>query len=326
MTTTMPTTTIPGLDKPVARLAQGTVMIGSQDEAGSFELLDAIFAQGGNFFDTAHVYGGGDKERTFGRWVHSRGIRDRIVLMDKGAHHNADRQRVTPFDIAADLHDSLARLGFDYIDLYVLHRDDPAVPVGPIVEALNEQQVAGRIRAFGGSNWTHERIAEANRYAADHGLTGFAVASPNFSLARQVNEPWPNCVSISGPDGEAARRWYAKQEVTVVPWSSLAGGWFSGRMKPDNLDTFTEGLDALCVKCYASDDNFERLSRAQALADELGLTVAQVALAYVASQPFDVIPLVGARRPEEFADSLAALSVRLTDRQIAWLELRSDHP
>jgi aryl-alcohol dehydrogenase-like predicted oxidoreductase len=146
---------VPGVEKPVARIVQGTVMIGYEeegDEERSFALLDEVFAHGGTTFDTAHQYGGGDCERTLGRWVRDRGLREEVVVIGKGAHHNEDRKRVTPFDITADLYDSLARLRFDYIDLYLLHRDDPSVPVGPIVEILNEHKAEGRIHAFGGSN------------------------------------------------------------------------------------------------------------------------------------------------------------------------------
>ena len=98
--------TLPGLDKPVSRLIQGTVMVNSAEQERSFRLLDEVFALGCTAFDTAHVYGDGDNERTVGRWVRERGLRDRVVIIAKGAHHNADRQRVTPFDISADLHDS----------------------------------------------------------------------------------------------------------------------------------------------------------------------------------------------------------------------------
>ena len=111
-------------------------------------------------------------------WVRERGVRDGVVIIGKGAHHNRDRRRVTPFDIDADIDDSLARFQFEYIDLYLLHRDDPDVPVGPIIEALNEHRDAGRIHAFGGSNWSVDRIDAANEYAAKHGLTPFVPAAP----------------------------------------------------------------------------------------------------------------------------------------------------
>ena len=166
---------VPGIDKPVSRLAQGTVMVKSEDAEKGFALLDAILELGCTTFDTAHVYGGGDNERTVGRWIRERGIEDKVVIIGKGAHLSEDRKRVTPFDISSDLHDSLARFKIDTIDLYLLHRDDPSVPVGPIVELLNEHLKAGKIRAFGGSNWSHDRVADANAYADAHGLVGFAV-------------------------------------------------------------------------------------------------------------------------------------------------------
>jgi len=215
---------VQGIGKPVSRLVQGTIMLSEADLAGSFALLDAVWAAGGTAFDTAHSYGAGEKERILGRWIAERGIRERVVILDKGAHPEAGRdRRVTPEDITADLFESLERLGTDYIDLYVLHRDDPEVPVGPLVEILSEHCRAGRIHAFGGSNWAYERVREANEYAAAHGLVPFAVSSPNFSLAEQVRPPWKGCLSVSGRQGAAARRWYREQGMPLFTWSSLAG-------------------------------------------------------------------------------------------------------
>ncbi len=311
---------IKGLDKPVSRLVQGTVMVGSADERGSFRLLDEIFALGGTAFDTAHVYGGGDNERTVGRWVRTRGLRDSVVIIAKGAHHNEDRKRVTPFDITADLHDSLARFGFDHIDLYILHRDDPDVPVEPIIEVLNEHQRAGKIRAFGASNWSHTRVDAANRYATEAGLEPFAVSSPNFSLAEQVREPWPGCMTISGPSGAAARAWYAEQKLPLFTWSSLAGGFFSGRFRRDNLETFTSYLDRLCVSSYCYEENFRRLEHTEELAREKGVSLPQLALAYVMSQPLDIYALVGCSSGAEFRANLDACALELTAEERAWLE------
>ncbi len=315
---------VPGVTKPIARLVQGTVMLSSKRLEESFALLDAVFAQGGTSFDTAHGYGSGDCERVLGRWYNERGLRDQVVVIGKGAHHNQDRQRVTPFDITADLHDSLARQKTDYIDLYLLHRDDPSQPVGPIVEILNEHKRAGKINAFGGSNWSVERLQEANAYAAAHGLEGFAASSPNFSLAEQAKPPWPNCVSISGPKGEAERAFYQANQMPLFTWSSLAGGFFSGRFNRDNLDSFDAYLDKLCVETYCFEENFERLDRTGTLAEEKGMSLAQIATAYVLSVPLNIFALVGCNTGEEFRQNVAASTLRLTPAEIAWLELRQD--
>lgn len=315
---------ISNINKPISRLVQGTVMINSKELEKGFALLDEVYALGCTTFDTGHVYGQGDCERTVGRWVRERGVRDKVVIIGKGAHHNADRKRVTPFDITADLYDSLARFQFDYIDLYLLHRDDPTVPVGPLIEVLNEHQEAGRIHAFGASNWTHQRIQEANQYAEAHGLKGFIASSPNFSLAEQVKPPWPDCISISGRKGEAARTWYQEAQMPLFTWSSLAGGFFSGRFRRDNLATFTDYFDKICVESYCVEDNFKRLERAEALAKEKGLSLPQIALAYVLNQPLQIFALVGCQTSAEFAANVEASQLKLTNAEMAWLDLKGE--
>ena len=315
---------LPGTKKPISRLVQGTMMVNSSRVNESFALLDAFFEAGGTTFDTAHVYGGGDCERTLGQWIHSRGVRDRIAILGKGAHHNQDRKRVTPYDISSDIHDSLARLQVDHIDLYLLHRDDPSQTVGPIVERLNEHQLAGHIGAFGGSNWSTERIQAANDYAAAHGLQPFAASSPNYSLGVQAVAPWPDSVSISGPEGVAERAWYEANKVSLFTWSSLAGGFFSGRFRRDNLGEFTEPYDQLCVKVYCHEENFRRLDRVRELAEARNMTVPQIATAYVLSQPLDIYALVGSRTPEEVRINAEASRYRLSSEELAWLDLHSD--
>lgn len=322
--TTLDYGSVLGVDKPVSRLVQGTVMVGPHDLDYSFRLLDDALELGINTFDTAHIYGGGDNERTVGAWVNSRGVRDRVVLIGKGAHFNADRQRVTPWDITSDLYDSLARFNTDYIDLYLLHRDDPSFPVEPIVDCLNEHMREGRIRAFGGSNWSAARLKEANDYARSSGQTPFVASSPHFSLAEQYEEPWPGCLTITGAAAAAEREFYRQTQMPVFSWSSVANGFFSGRFTPDNLDSFEDGSDQLCVRCYCRPDNFRRLERAQKLAAEKGVTATQIALAWLLCQPLNVFPLVGARSREELEANVAALQIPLTPEEMAWLNLESD--
>lgn len=312
---------VSGLNKPVSRIVQGTVMISSADPGYSNALLDAVFAAGCNTFDTGHIYGGGDNERSVGRWVNERGIRDKVVLIGKGAHHNADRRRVTPWDITSDLYDSLARFQTDYIDLYLLHRDDTAFPVGPIVEVLNEHREAGRIRAFGGSNWSTRRLREANEYASQRGLTPFAASSPHFSLAEQYNEPWDNCVTITGKSQQAERDWYRESQMPLFTWSSIAAGFFTGNVRRDNAAEAAEGPWGLCAHCYAGDENFERLDRAEKLARDKGMSASQIALAWALGQGMNLFPLVGARTQAEFAENVAAFDLKLTADELAWLNL-----
>jgi len=317
---------IPGLNKPVARVVQGTTMIGSDlDEAKSFALLDQVFEMDCNALDTAHVYSNGNSERITGRWMQARGLRDKIVIITKGAAHSEDRRRMTPFDITSDLHDSLARLKTDYVDLYLLHRDDPSAPVEPIIDILNEHRQAGRLRAFGASNWSHPRIEAANAYARANGLESFVASSPQFSLADQIEEPWPLCLTISGPREAAAREWYAQTQMPLLAWAPLASGFFSGRFRRDNLHTFGEReWDRVCVRAYASEANFQRLDRAGILAAEKGLTAAQVAVAYVMNHPMNIFAVVGPSSGERYKANVEACHVQLTPQEMAWLDLRSD--
>lgn len=316
---------VPGVDKPIARLVQGTVMLSSKAMERSFQLLDEVFAAGGTTFDLAHHYGNGDCERVMGQWLASRGVRDQVVILTKGAHHSIDRRRVTPFDITADLFDSLARLKTDFVELYVLHRDDPTVPVGLIVEILNEHHRAGRIGAFGGSNWSIERLQAANTYAREHGLVPFAVSSPQFSLAAQVQPPWDNCVTISGPENAAARAWYQETQMPVFAWSSIANGFFAGKFDYHDRASFAEHLDPSSVKAYFSDDNFGRLARAAQLAQAKNLTIPQIAMGYVLNQPLNLFALVGSQSGDEFRANIAALETPLSAEEMAWLDLRDSH-
>ena len=315
---------IKGLDKAVSRLIQGTVYFTDEEADEAFALFDAAFEQGCNTFDTAHGYQAGACERVLGQWMQERNIRDEVVILDKGAHPYDGRNRVTPDDITGDIHDSLERLGVENIDLYVLHRDDETQPVAPIMDCLYEHHQAGRITAIGGSNWSHERLKEANDYAKQNNLLPFAVSSPQFSLAEMVKPTWDGCISI-GHD-VAAQSWYAEEDMALLTWSSLAGGFMTGRFTPDNLDSLGEDdyFAQVTMEAYAYEDNFKRLARAQELSAEKGISVAQLSLAYVLNQPLNIFALIGSMTGEQFAENATALDIELTKNEMDWLNLKVD--
>ena len=315
---------VTGIDTPISRLVQGTMGFRANASDAAFAVLDEAFGLGCTALDTAHVYGGGESERLVGQWIHDRGVRDQVVIIGKGCEPNADRPRVTPFDVTADLHDSLARLRTDHIDLYLLHVDDPVKPVGPLVGVLNDHLRAGLISAYGVSNWTHERIAEANAYAAANGLRPIAASSVHLSLAEQVRPPWPGNLSVGGEAGHAAREWYVRERLPLFAWSSLAGGFFSGRFTRTNWRTFDEYFAKISAETYCSEDNFQRLDRAAELGSRSGLTATQVALAWVLAQPVEIFALVGSSTPEEVRSNMHALDVRLSDSEVAWLSTGRD--
>jgi aryl-alcohol dehydrogenase-like predicted oxidoreductase len=297
---------IAGLDKPISRLIIG---VDNQDTiAHGSAMFDAFVVAGGNTFDTAFIYMGGRSEVLLGQWLRNRGIREQIVILDKGAH----TPFCTPEDLSRQFLISLERLGTDYADIYCMHRDNPLVPVGEFVDVLNEHAQAGRMKLFGGSNWTAERVDAANAYAARNGLQGFGVLSNNFTLARMIEPPWAGCLSAST---HAFRAWLTERQMPLLPWSSQARGFFL----EDTSPAFT--ADPERVRCWFSDDNFERLARSRELARKYGVLPINIALAYVLCQPFPTFPLIGPRTLAELRTSLPALGVALTLDEANWLNL-----
>ena len=321
---TLKTGSIPGVRLPITRIVQGSIQINTEDEAIGFGQLDTMVEVGINTIDSAYIYGGGAQDRIIGRWMQARGNRDQLVVIAKGCHPGDGRNRVTPYDIGTQLHDILVRMKTDYVDMFVLHRDDVNVPVEPIVDTLNQYVREGKIGAFGGSNWTTSRLEEANAYAAASGQVGFACSSPNFSLARQLKEPWDDCVTISGPENAASRDWYAAQNTPLFTWSSMAGGFMSGRITRTNTADFTDYFGKLAVECYASEDNFQRVDRAGELAAAKGLTMPQIALAYVLNYPLNIYALVGSANADEMTANAAASLVELSSAEMDYLDLKVD--
>ncbi|MGH6862444.1 MAG: aldo/keto reductase, partial [Phyllobacterium sp.] len=197
---------IAGLPKDLSLAALGLMEFSSFPAAAI--VLDAFFEAGGNLVDTAFHYGGGMQDRLVGEWMQSRGVREQTVVIAKGAH----TPLCYPDVIAKQLSVSLDRLKSDYVDIYFMHRDNPDIPVGEFVDAMDTEVKAGRIRGpFGGSNWTRERMDQAIAYAEKAGKTKPSVLSNNFSLAEMVEPVWAGCVASSDEDWKA---WLIAQKVT----------------------------------------------------------------------------------------------------------------
>ena len=298
------------LERPLSRLALGTIGFSPATRDRDFAVLDAWVEAGGTAIDTAHVYEDGDAERLVGLWLRERsGVRERVVIVTKGAHPDGERIRVTPADIASDLSESLERLGGP-VDLYLLHRDDPAVDVGLLIDTLDAHRRAGDIGAYGVSNWTLPRIEEANAYAAARGVAGISCNSPHLSLAVQNEPPWPDCMSATDPE---ARAWHARTGMPLLAWSSQAGGFFFG----------ATGEPA---RVYQNAANRERLARAEQLGRRTGHSANAIALAWVLAQSFPVVAAIGIHSVERLRVSLDALDVVLSAEEARWLNLEAEAP
>jgi len=300
---------IAGVGLPVSRLILGC---DNQDcIAHGAAIFDDFFERGGNAFDTAYIYGGGKQERILGRWIGQRGIRSQVAVVVKGAH----TPLCTPEHLDSQFRESLDRLQTDYADVYMMHRDNLKIPVGEFVDLLNEHHYAGRIKAFGGSNWTLDRLQEANAYAEKKGLQKFTCVSNNFSLARMVAPVWNDCISATDP---LFKKWIAESGIALLAWSSQARGFFTDRAHPDRKE------DAELVRCWYSDDNFQRRERAIELAGKKGVQPINIALAYVLNQPFTAFALVGPRVIAETVSTLKGLPVTLTPEELSWLNLEEE--
>jgi len=301
---------VPQIDRPVSSLIMGCD--NKNDFADGAILWDAFIEAGGNAFDTAFVYGAGRHEAALGEWIAQRGIADDVVVTAKGAHS----PYCTPRTIAAQLNLSLDRLGLETVPIYIMHRDNPDVPVGEFVDALNRLKAAGRITLFGGSNWSVERFEEANAYAAKHGLEPMRILNNNLSLAVMERPVWNGCVTSNTPETLAYLR---DNGVMHLSWSSQARGYFLPPHLRDRLPAET-GPE----QCFGSDANAERRRRAETIAKESGVSTHNVATAWVLAQSFPSFALIGPRSAGELATTLPAFNLDLTPADVAWLNLESD--
>jgi len=314
--------TLPDVSGRVSRLVMGSMVFSIENQQRTNDLLDRFVAAGGTAVDTARVYSKGTSEEAFGNWLKERGNREDIVVIGKGAHHDSQtlERRVNAAAIHEDIQISLNSMQLERMDVYILHKDDEGAPVGPVVEALNEENAAGRIGAFGGSSWTHTRIVEANAYAEAHNLKPFSVSSPNLALAVPVEPMWTGCVTLAG-DPEALD-WYERTRMPIFAWSSQARGFFSGRYTAGMTGETMDQQNV--IRTYFSDENWERYRRAESLAGEKGCNLRQIALAWVLHQPLELYALIGPATVEELDDCLGALDVSLTEEELLWLNLQKE--
>jgi len=282
-------------------------LAGRTRRAAELRALDALVDAGCAAFDLAASYQLGGTERLFGHWLASRGLRGKLLLIGKGGHPYPGLRpnRLTPAALSADLDASLRRLRIERFDLYLLHRDFPGAPLEPIVETLAQAHRAGRFRDWGLSNWTVARIEAISAVARQAGLPPLAASSPHFSLVDWVRPPWTGSVSIAGAANREARSFHQRTQLPVVAWSPLGSGYLVGGDRGG---------------CYDSEANAARRERVRALAKERGCTPAQIALAWLFSQPFPVSAVVRASTGERMRENVAAAAMRLTPAEVEALE------
>ena len=314
---------IDGLDKKISKLIMGNDNQIYFDEAA--KLWDHWIEVGGNAFDNAHIYGQGSMEKLLGDWHRKRDNLKDLVIIAKGAHTpNCD-----PKSITSQLTESLDRLQTETADIYIMHRDNTEIPVDEFIDVLNEEKNKGRIKIFGGSNWTLSRFKEANNWAEENNKVKFSVLNNNLALCKMIKPLWDGCISSN----EQEILTYLESTKTAhLSWSSQGRGYFL----PDDI---TQQIEEKITKdesswrqpgehssgplsCFDSEDNRERKSRAIDLAKKLNTDSQNIAGAWPLNLDFPSFALIGPRIISEIDSSLKNLDLELTREQVNWLNLK----
>lgn len=300
----------PGLPAP-SPIGLGTASFRADRADAALRVLDAYVGMGGTLIDTAAIYGHGESEQVIGAWLRGSGARDQVTLLTKGAHPDADwNSRLDPASILSDLDQSLERLGVDHVDVLLVHRDDPSLPVEPIIDTLQAQVATGRTLSIGVSNWTTDRLDRAIAYAASTGGAPLALSSVYLGLAEPTMPMVPGCVDACD-DGSLT--WYEASGLPLLAWAAQSSGYFSPTWDAAAVPGFV-------VDTYDTPGNRERRVRAAELGREIGATATQVAIAWVLGQACRPVALCGVRDEAGLRDAWAAASIELTAAQRSWLE------
>ncbi len=315
---------IDGLDKKISKLIMGNDNQIYFDEAA--KLWDHWIEVGGNAFDNAHIYGQGSMEKLLGDWHRKRDNLKDLVIIAKGAHTpNCD-----PKSITSQLTESLDRLQTETADIYIMHRDNNEIPVDEFIDVLNEEKNKGRIKIFGGSNWTLNRFKEANNWAEENNKVKFSILNNNLALCKMVKPLWDGCISSNDQE---ILIYLESTKTAHLSWSSQGRGYFL----PDEItqqieDKITKDESAWRqpgehssgpLSCFDSEDNRERKSRVIDLAKKQNTDSQNIAGAWPLNLNFPSFALIGPRIISEIDSSLKNLDVNLTKEQVDWLNLKS---
>jgi aryl-alcohol dehydrogenase-like predicted oxidoreductase len=310
----------------VSHLCLGTMTFGTEtDEAGSHAQLDRFVEVGGSLVDTADVYSGGVSEEIVGQWFSTRpaDVTDRVVLATKGRFPTGDAPNdlgLSARHLTRALDASLRRLGVERIDLYQVHAFDPWTPLDETVRTLDSFVRAGKILYWGLSNFTGWQLTKAVHVAQALGATGPVTLQPQYNLlAREIEwEVVPAALDAG---------------LGLLPWSPLAGGWLSGKYTRDQRPTGATRLGEnpeRGMEAWDRRNGVERtwavIDAVQKVAEDRGVPMAQVALAWLAARPAVTSVILGARTLEQLEANLGAANLQLTPMETAALDEASALP
>lgn len=278
--------------------------------------FDTMLSAGINAIDLARIYGNGKCEEFFGKYLEKRN-RDDFVIISKCCHPSLGIvKRVNRKSALRDIEKSLQALKTTYVDILLLHRDNPKKEVGEIISFMNEIVSKGYTRAIGVSNWSIERVEEANKYAKEHNLIPFTVIENQFSLVKREKDSWHN-----GAKAFFESDFKRLKENAVLPlcYSPLAEGYLSGKI-PSSDPNFLKSLSSFTKVAYHHQDNFQRLQRLEKLAKEKGLSVAKLALAYVLSYDSHISSIASMSSLKRIEENIETLEMKISEEDMAFLQ------
>ena len=285
------------------------------DEERSFAVLDAYVAAGGNFIDTADVYGrrgpegAGSSEAIIGRWLASRGNRDELVIATK-VGMSPDPPGLSDAAITQGIAGSLERLGIDCVDLYYAHRDDPGTPLEETLGAFGRLMGEGKIRHAAASNYSAERLREALRIGEREGMASYVALQPEYNLLER-----------DGYEGEL-QEVCVEHGLTCLPFYGLAKGFLTGKYREGGAEIDSPRAAAVRA-AYFNERGFAVLDALDGVAAAHSSSVAAVALAWLAAQPTVLAPLASATSPGQLAELMASAELRLSEDELARLSAAS---
>ena len=283
--------------------------------------LDAFSDGGGNFIDTALVYGDwmpGEKarsEKLIGQWLKKSGKREKTVIITKGAHPLLETMHVsrcTPGDIQSDIEESLKNLGTEQIDLYLLHRDNPALPVDLLLDALEKARLEGKVKHYGFSNWQLERIKEAEAYTRKTGIEGFTCNQVRWSLAEANVENIPE--KSRYPLDCETYNWHCESGCAITAYNSTAGGLFSKMEKTGEIPEKQK-------KLYDNEANRIIFRRIKEASGDLGHSVHELSLAFIRTHTFSSLPVTSFSRKEQLEEALRSCEINMPESLIKELNM-----
>ena len=306
-------------DLNVSQMVLGTALFGTKlDDKEAFRLMDRYVELGGNCLDTARLYGfTGKSEQVIGNWLRARpDLRDKMIISTKGGHPELETMHISRLDrkeLEQDLDASLKALGVDCIDLYWLHRDDPARPVGQMMETLNDFVRAGKVRHIGASNWRADRLRQAARYAADHGLEAF------FGSQIQWNLACPNPGVGDPTTVEMGAEEYAcckELGLSLFAFSSQAKGIFS-ILESGGEQALPDRVKML----YLNERTRRRYEKVLELSRKYEIPVSSLVLSYVYSnRDFPSFVLMGPVEVGQLEESMSHSDFLLSPEELDWLK------